>query len=72
MDMQRRAPFDRSIDIRMARLRKKMAPNPDHPRVIKTVRGIGYRYVAAAHDPQSTSLCFNQFPVSFGVMPRHD
>ena len=37
--------FDRSIDIRVARVRKKVEPDPSKPRVIKTVRGIGYIYV---------------------------
>lgn len=38
-------PFDRSIDIRVARLRKRIEPDPDHPRVIRTVRGVGYMFV---------------------------
>jgi two-component system phosphate regulon response regulator OmpR len=40
-------PFDRSIDIRIARLRKKIEDDPDTPRLIKTVRGVGYMYVPA-------------------------
>ena len=35
-------PFDRSIDIRIARIRKKVEPDPAKPQVIKTVRGAGY------------------------------
>ncbi|UCH52644.1 MAG: response regulator [Pseudomonadota bacterium] len=38
-------PFDRSIDIRIARLRKKIEIDPDKPQLIKTVRGVGYMYV---------------------------
>ena len=38
-------PFDRSIDIRITRLRRKVEDDPAHPRVIKTVRGAGYMYV---------------------------
>jgi two-component system phosphate regulon response regulator OmpR len=38
-------PFDRSIDIRITRLRRKLEDDPAHPRVIKTVRGAGYMYV---------------------------
>jgi DNA-binding response OmpR family regulator len=38
-------PFDRSIDIRIARLRRKVEPNPDKPEVLKTVRGMGYMFV---------------------------
>ncbi|WPZ32928.1 response regulator transcription factor [Thalassobaculum sp. OXR-137] len=40
-------PFDRSIDIRIARLRRKIEPDPKTPRVIKTVRGAGYLFVPA-------------------------
>ncbi len=38
-------PFDRSIDIRIARLRKKVEDDPDKPQVIRTVRGAGYMFV---------------------------
>lgn len=41
-------PFDRSIDIRIARLRKKVESDPDKPQVIKTVRGAGYLFVPKA------------------------
>lgn len=37
-------PFDRSIDIRISRIRKKIEVNPKKPEVIRTVRGIGYVY----------------------------
>lgn len=37
-------PFDRSIDIRISRLRRKIETNPQKPMIIKTVRGIGYIY----------------------------
>ncbi len=37
-------PFDRSIDIRVARLRHKIEPDPDKPAIIKTVRGAGYLF----------------------------
>lgn len=37
-------PFDRSIDIRISRLRRKIETHPDKPAIIKTVRGIGYVY----------------------------
>jgi DNA-binding response OmpR family regulator len=38
-------PFDRSIDIRVARLRKKLEIDPRHPRVLRTVRSEGYMLV---------------------------
>ncbi|MGE5088115.1 MAG: response regulator [Candidatus Levyibacteriota bacterium] len=41
-------PFDRSIDIRIARLRKKIETDPEAPRLIKTVRNAGYLYVPAS------------------------
>jgi two-component system phosphate regulon response regulator OmpR len=37
-------PFDRSIDIRVARLRKKIEPDPAQPTTIRTVRGAGYMF----------------------------
>lgn len=37
-------PFDRSIDIRISRLRRKIEKNPEKPAVIRTIRGIGYLY----------------------------
>jgi DNA-binding response OmpR family regulator len=40
-------PFDRSIDIRIARLRRKIEEHPERPRTIKTVHGVGYIYVPA-------------------------
>ncbi|WP_455223021.1 response regulator [Kaarinaea lacus] len=40
-------PYDRSIDIRITRLRKKIEPDPEKPQVIKTVRGIGYMFVGS-------------------------
>jgi DNA-binding response OmpR family regulator len=41
-------PFDRSIDIRIARLRRKIEPDPAKPQVIKTVHGSGYIFVQKA------------------------
>jgi two-component system phosphate regulon response regulator OmpR len=38
-------PFDRSIDIRIARLRKKLEADPERPQLIRTVRGTGYMFV---------------------------
>ena len=40
-------PFDRSIDIRVTRLRKKIEEDPSKPQTIKTVRGAGYIYSPA-------------------------
>jgi DNA-binding response OmpR family regulator len=38
-------PFDRSVDLRIMRLRKKIEPDPEHPRFIRTVRNEGYIFV---------------------------
>jgi two-component system phosphate regulon response regulator OmpR len=36
--------FDRSIDIRISRIRRKIEINPGKPAAIRTVRGVGYIY----------------------------
>jgi len=38
-------PFDRSIDIRITRIRRKIEAQPDKPEIIKTVRGSGYIFL---------------------------
>jgi two-component system phosphate regulon response regulator OmpR len=40
-------PFDRSIDIRIARVRRKVEVDPENPQLIRTVRGAGYMFVPA-------------------------
>ena len=37
--------FDRAIDLRITRLRRKIEVDPAHPSAIRTVRGIGYMFV---------------------------
>jgi DNA-binding response OmpR family regulator len=37
--------FDRTIDVHILNLRRKMEPDPSRPRYIKTVYGIGYKFV---------------------------
>jgi two-component system OmpR family response regulator len=41
-------PFDRSIDIRIARLRRKIEDDPDNPKTIKTIRGSGYIFIPSS------------------------
>ena len=36
--------FDRAIDVRVTRIRRKVEPDPDNPRVIRTIRGAGYMF----------------------------
>jgi two-component system OmpR family response regulator len=35
-------PFDRTIDVQVGRLRRKLEDDPQNPSMIKTVRGSGY------------------------------
>lgn len=37
-------PFDRSIDSRITRLRRRLEKDPTKPELIKTIRGLGYLY----------------------------
>jgi two-component system OmpR family response regulator len=39
-------PFDRTIDVQMGRLRRKLAAHPGGEALVKTVRGGGYVFVA--------------------------
>lgn len=39
----------RSIDVFVRRLREKIEKDPRHPRYIKTLRGVGYRFEGQAH-----------------------
>ena len=37
--------FDRTIDVHILNLRRKLEPDPGHPRYIKTVYGAGYKFL---------------------------
>ncbi len=39
-----RSPFDRSIDVRITRLRSKIEPDPSSPKFIRTIWGKGYMF----------------------------
>ena len=39
-----RDAYDRSIDVRVTRLRRKIESDPAHPAYIRTVRGEGYLF----------------------------
>ncbi|MDT3705196.1 MAG: response regulator [Thiobacillus sp.] len=39
-----RAPFDRSVDVRVTRLRRKIEPNPEVPIYLRTIWGEGYLF----------------------------
>ncbi len=40
-------PFDRSVDVQLSRLRRKIEQDPKEPEIIKTVRGGGYQFTPA-------------------------
>jgi DNA-binding response OmpR family regulator len=42
--------FDRAIDVRIVRIRRKIEPDPNRPRIIKTVRGAGYVFSPDGQD----------------------
>jgi DNA-binding response OmpR family regulator len=42
--------FDRSIDVHVSRLRQKLGDDPKRPRLIKTVRGVGYLLAAGTEE----------------------
>jgi len=39
-------PFDRTIDVQVGRLRRKIEADPQHPELIKSVRGAGYVFTS--------------------------
>lgn len=39
--------LDRTVDVMVSRLRRKMEPTEDSPTIIKTIRGAGYMFVPA-------------------------
>ena len=48
--------FDRSIDVQILRLRRKIEENPSTPQFIKTERGAGYTFAAAVEKLTSVAL----------------
>ncbi len=43
-------PFDRTIDVQIGRLRRKLGDDPVHPRVVKAVRGAGYLFMPSVEE----------------------
>ena len=39
---------DRVVDVHLGRLRKKIERDPEHPQLVVTVRGVGYRFEGVA------------------------
>jgi two-component system, OmpR family, alkaline phosphatase synthesis response regulator PhoP len=42
--------FDRTIDVHILKLRRKLEPDPHHPRYIKTIYGAGYKLLESNGD----------------------
>jgi DNA-binding response OmpR family regulator len=47
------SPLDRAIDNQIARLRKKIEREPSEPKLIKTVRGVGYTFACDVRGVQT-------------------
>jgi len=45
--------FDRTIDVHILKLRRKLEPDPRHPRYIQTIYGAGYKLLEVNCDTQS-------------------
>jgi two-component system response regulator CpxR len=45
--------FDRSIDIHISKLRRKLGPSPSGKERIKSVRNVGYLYTASARTQET-------------------
>ncbi|MCD6599663.1 MAG: response regulator transcription factor [Dehalococcoidia bacterium] len=39
--------FDRTVDVHILNLRRKLEPDPNHPEYIKTVYGVGYSFLGS-------------------------
>lgn len=49
LDEREVSPFDRSIDVRISRLRRKLEIDIQNPKLIRTVYGAGYLFSADVH-----------------------
>lgn len=49
LDDREVSPFDRSIDVRISRLRRKLEVDVQNPKLIRTVYGAGYLFSAEVH-----------------------
>ena len=49
------APFDRSVDNQVSRLRRKIEEDPAQPQLIKTIRGGGYIFTASVENNEKTA-----------------
>ncbi|MDQ7799659.1 MAG: response regulator transcription factor [Armatimonadota bacterium] len=45
--------FERTVDVHVKNLRQKLEPNPQQPRYVLTVHGVGYKFARPSHGPSS-------------------
>ena len=62
-------PFDRSVDVMVGRLRRKIEPDPKAPRLIVTVPG-GYQFAAPLRKARPTAMLEPKQPVGASARPR--
>src|SRR5271170_7307945 len=65
-------PFDRSVDVLIGRLRRKIEPDPKEPRLIVTVPGEGYRFDGLTKPPLSNQKLTDLAPQNDGRTLEHD
>jgi DNA-binding response OmpR family regulator/class 3 adenylate cyclase/tetratricopeptide (TPR) repeat protein len=58
-------PYDRSVDVLVGRLRRKIEPDPKAPRFILTVSGVGYKFaarrqIAETCEPQPRAIALEE------------
>jgi DNA-binding response OmpR family regulator/class 3 adenylate cyclase len=53
-------PHDRSIDMLVTRLRRKIEPDPKSPRFVLTAPGVGYRFAVRRTSERATAARFTQ------------
>jgi adenylate cyclase len=64
-------PFDRSVDVLIGRLRRKIEPDPKEPRLIVTVPGEGYRFDGLTKPPLSNQKLTDLAPQNDGRTLEH-
>ena len=47
------SPYDRSVDVLVGKLRRKIEKTPKNPDFIKTIRGVGYKFTVLVSAPPS-------------------
>ncbi len=62
--------FDRSIDVQVSRLRRKIEADPQRPLLIKTVRGGGYLFTGRGRCPMKRELSFPLWWLKPGLSAR--